>query len=151
LADDRLPCYGTHWEIGAIPGPYAAPDYFTDADQKMFFDQEWNVYYNSSRLGYRLEGPKPQFARDSGGEGGTHPSNVHDYPYAIGTVNFTGDMPIIITVDGPSLGGFICLATVPTAELWKVGQAKGNDKIKFRRMTVSEAINARRQMEKTLR
>jgi urea carboxylase len=152
LGENQIPTYGESWEIGAIPGPYAAPDYFTEADQRTFFSHEYSVYYNSSRLGYRLEGgPKPEFARESGGEGGTHPSNVHDYPYAVGTVNFTGDMPIIITVDGPSLGGFICMATVPSSELWKVGQAKGSDKIRFRRMTVPEAVKARKNLEKILR
>ena len=43
-----------------------------------------------NRLGIRMEGPRPQFARTDGGEGGSHPSNVHDHVYAIGTINFTG-------------------------------------------------------------
>ncbi len=44
-----------------------------------------------NELGIRLQGPKPQFARPNGGEGGSHPSNVHDHVYALGTVNFTGE------------------------------------------------------------
>ena len=44
-----------------------------------------------NRLGIRLQGPRPEFARKDGGEGGSHPSNVHDHVYAIGTINFTGD------------------------------------------------------------
>jgi urea carboxylase len=47
-----------------------------------------------NRLGIRLTGPRPQFARTDGGEGGSHPSNVHDHVYAIGTINFTGDCPL---------------------------------------------------------
>jgi allophanate hydrolase subunit 2 len=43
-------------------------------------------------------------------------------PPAIGTVNFTGDMPVILMVDGPSLGGFVCAATIVSTELWKIGQ-----------------------------
>lgn len=43
-----------------------------------------------NRLGIRLQGPRPKFARPDGGEGGSHPSNVHDHVYAIGTINFTG-------------------------------------------------------------
>lgn len=50
------------------------------------------VHHNSNRLGVRLEGPRPQFARADGGEGGSHPSNVHDHVYALGAINFTGDM-----------------------------------------------------------
>ena len=44
----------------------------------------------SNRLGVRLLGPRPQFARKDGGEGGSHPSNVPDHVYALGTINFTG-------------------------------------------------------------
>jgi hypothetical protein len=51
---------------------------------------EYEVHYNSNRLGIRLTGPKPRFARSDGGDGGAHPSNVHDHVYAIGTINFTG-------------------------------------------------------------
>lgn len=77
----------------------------------------------SNRLGIRMEGPRPKFARPDGGEGGSHPSNVHDHVYALGALNFTGDMPICLLVDGPSLGGFVCPATVTSTELWKMGQA----------------------------
>jgi urea carboxylase len=145
-----VPSYHTDWSVGAIPGPYSAPDYFTSRDEQMFFAERWTVFHNSSRLGYRLQGPEPEFARDHGGEGGTHPSNIHDYAYAIGTVNFTGTMPIVITADGPSLGGFICLATIPEAELWKIGQAKAGDTIRFRRLDVADAVRERRLREKLL-
>ena len=45
-------------------------------------------------VGVRLVGPKPQWARQDGGEAGLHPSNVHDCEYAIGAINFTGDFPV---------------------------------------------------------
>ena len=72
----------------------------------------------------RLIGPKPRWARADGGEAGLHPSNIHDNAYAVGTIDFTGDMPIILGPDGPSLGGFVCPATIVEAELWKIGQLK---------------------------
>ena len=37
------------------------------------------------------------------GGSGLHPSNLHDNPYAVGAVDFTGDMPVILGPDGPSL------------------------------------------------
>ena len=67
----------------------------------------WQVHYHSSRTGVRLVGPAPEWARADGGEAGLHPSNIHDTPYAVGAVDFTGDMPIILGPDGPSLGGFV--------------------------------------------
>lgn len=51
---------------------------------------EYEVHYNSNRLGIRLTGPKPQFARKDGGDGGGHPSNVHDHVYPLGTINMSG-------------------------------------------------------------
>ena len=136
-----------------------------------------------------MEGPRPKFARTDGGEGGSHPSNVHDHVYAIGeprwlaglvrwlagslaaamassaaqlplellwlpanpwpsppsppptsagTINFTGDMPVALLVDGPSLGGFVCPATITTTELWKMGQVRPGDAVRFKKLTVSE-------------
>jgi allophanate hydrolase subunit 2 len=52
------------------------------------------VFRYSNRLGVRLEGPAPKWARTDGGEGGSHPSNVHDHVYALGTINFTGNHPV---------------------------------------------------------
>ena len=147
---EKIPRYGTDWEVGVIAGPHAAPDFFTPADEEMFYSTNWRVHRNSNRLGYRLEGPRPQFARKDGGEGGNHPSNLHDCPYAIGTVNFTGDMPVILTMDGPSLGGFVSLATIATSELWKIGQAKPHNHIRFKRMTNEEAVESLARQEKLL-
>jgi urea carboxylase len=78
-----------------------------------------------------LIGPKPEWVRADGGEAGLHPSNIHDNPYAIGAVDFTGDMPVILGPDGPSLGGFVCPVTVIEADLWQLGQLKAGDKVQF--------------------
>lgn len=119
------------WLIGVVCGPHGSPDIFTEESIEEFFNEEWKVHYNSNRFGVRLIGPKPKWARSDGGEGGLHPSNTHDYVYSVGAINFTGDEPVIITCDGPSLGGFVCQAVIPEAELWKIGQVKPGDSIKF--------------------
>lgn len=126
-----IPSYGNTWNIGVLYGPHGAPDFFTAEAIEEFFAAEWEVHYNSNRLGVRLSGPKPSWARADGGEAGLHPSNVHDCEYAIGSINFTGDFPVILTKDGPSLGGFVCPVTIAKAELWKVGQVKPGDKLRF--------------------
>ena len=116
-----------------------APDFFTDEDIDTFFATAWEVHYNSSRTGIRLIGPRPQWARRDGGEAGLHPSNIHDNAYAIGAIDFTGDMPVILGPDGPSLGGFVCPATIVQAELWKLGQLKPGDTVRFKRLTRDQA------------
>ena len=118
-------------EIRVIYGPHGAPEYFTPAYIETFFATDWEVHFNSSRTGVRLIGPKPEWVRDSGGEAGLHPSNIHDNPYAIGAVDFTGDMPVILGPDGPSLGGFVCPVTIIEADLWQLGQLKAGDKVRF--------------------
>ena len=125
--------------IYVIYGPHGSPDFFTPEDIEMFFGTEWEVHYNSARTGVRLIGPKPTWARPDGGEAGLHPSNIHDNAYAIGAIDFTGDMPIILGPDGPSLGGFVCPAVIAHAELWKVGQLKPGDKVKFMPISLEQA------------
>jgi urea carboxylase len=134
-----VPAYSHAWEIGVLYGPHGAPDFFTDADIETFFATDWEVHYNSSRTGVRLIGPRPQWARKDGGEAGLHPSNIHDNAYAIGAVDFTGDMPVILGPDGPSLGGFVCPATIVQAELWKMGQLRPGDTVRFKRLSQAQA------------
>lgn len=119
------------WTVGVTCGPHGSPDFFTQEAVQEFFASEWKVHYNSNRFGVRLIGPKPKWARKDGGEAGLHPSNAHDYVYSLGAINFTGDEPVILTCDGPSLGGFVCEAVVAEAEMWKIGQVKPGDLIKF--------------------
>ncbi|MFZ0789111.1 MAG: urea carboxylase, partial [Chromatiaceae bacterium] len=126
-----IPSYGKAWKLRVIYGPHGAPDFFTDKDMETFFSTDWEVHYNSSRTGVRLIGPKPAWARADGGEAGLHPSNIHDNAYAVGTVDFTGDIPVILGPDGPSLGGFVCPATVVAADLWKLGQLAPGDRVRF--------------------
>lgn len=135
----RPPQLTHEWEIAVLYGPHGAPDFFTGKDIEIFFSTYWEVHYNSARTGVRLIGPKPQWARTDGGEAGLHPSNLHDNAYAIGAIDFTGDMPVILGPDGPSLGGFVCPATLIECERWKMGQLKPGDTVRFRCVTREQA------------
>ncbi len=132
--------------LRVIYGPHGAPEYFTPAYIDTFFATDWEVHFNSSRTGVRLIGPKPEWVRESGGEAGLHPSNIHDNPYAIGAVDFTGDMPVILGPDGPSLGGFVCPVTLIEADLWQLGQLKAGDKVRFVAVSIAQA----RELARTL-
>ncbi|MEQ5836730.1 urea carboxylase [Marinobacter sp. NFXS9] len=139
LPESARPALSDHWTIRVTYGPHGAPDFFTEDDIGTFFATDWQVHYNSSRTGIRLVGPKPEWARRDGGEAGMHPSNIHDNAYAIGTVDFTGDMPVILGPDGPSLGGFVCPVTTIKADLWKLGQLKAGDRIRFQPVSLDDA------------
>ncbi|MEE5154345.1 urea carboxylase [Pseudomonas alliivorans] len=136
IADDALEVLGEVRDMRVIYGPHAAPEYFTEAYMETFFATDWEVHFNSSRTGVRLIGPKPEWVRADGGEAGLHPSNIHDNPYAIGAVDFTGDMPVILGPDGPSLGGFVCPVTIIEADLWQLGQLKAGDKVRFHPVSI---------------
>jgi urea carboxylase len=151
LPDQLIPRYTDEWEIGVLYGPHGAPDFFTEEDIETFFNVDWTVHYNSSRTGVRLIGPKPHWARSDGGEAGLHPSNIHDNAYALGAVDFTGDMPVILGPDGPSLGGFVCPATIIQAELWKMGQLKPGDRVRFRRMPMEQALALEEEQDARIR
>jgi urea carboxylase len=147
VAESARPAFSHHWDIGVLYGPHGAPDFFLDEDIRTFFDTDWEIHYNSSRTGVRLIGPRPQWARTDGGEAGLHPSNIHDNAYAIGAIDFTGDMPVILGPDGPSLGGFVCPAVVVHAELWKLGQLRAGDTVRFHRLTAEEVATRERALE----
>lgn len=131
LPETLRPILGRHWEIGALSGPHSTSEYIQDGWMQEFFAAKWEVHFQSARTGVRLIGPRPRWSRTDGGEAGLHPSNLHDNAYAIGSVDFTGDMPVILGPDGPSLGGFVCPATVAQAELWKLGQLRPGDTVSF--------------------
>ncbi len=125
------PALTTDWNLMVVEGPHGAPEFFQREDIEDLFAAEYEVHFNSARTGVRLIGPKPRWARSDGGEAGLHPSNIHDTAYSVGALDFTGDTPILLGPDGPSLGGFVCPVTVVTAERWKLGQLRPGDKVRF--------------------
>jgi urea carboxylase len=130
-AIEEQPSIGHRWEIAVTEGPHGAPEFFTREDIDTVVGTDYTVHFNSDRTGVRLEGPKPHWARTDGGEAGLHPSNIHDNAYCVGALDFTGDTPILLGPDGPSLGGFVCPVTVVGGDRWKLGQLAPGDTVRF--------------------
>jgi urea carboxylase len=138
----------THkWTLGVIPGPHCTIEFLRSDYLDQLVGAKWEIHFNSSRTGVRLVGPAPSWTRPDGGEAGLHPSNIHDTPYALGALDMTGDMPILLGPDGPSLGGFVCPVTVATAELWKIGQLHPGDTVEFQLITLESAEQMRKEQE----
>ena len=131
LPPGMAPALTHQWKLGVLVGPHTAPDFLTPDGLAELLRVTWEVHHNSARTGVRLIGPKPRWARTDGGDAGLHPSNIHDTGYAIGAVDLTGDMPIILGPDGPSLGGFVCPFVLAAAERWKLGQLRPGDRVRF--------------------
>ncbi|KAL4790874.1 allophanate hydrolase subunit 2-domain-containing protein [Aspergillus venezuelensis] len=135
LPKQLLPTYTSDWTIQRY---------------RTFFSSTWTTSHNAARGGIRLIGPRPDFGRTDGGEGGAHPSNVIEYGYPLGGLNWTGDEPVIFPVDCPDFGGFICSLTVVKADTWKVGQLRAGDKVNFQRVSLQSALDARRSHQRFL-
>lgn len=142
----------THeWELAVGVGPQTVPAYFTAADMEQFYRHSWRVGSHTGRTGIRLDGPKPQWSRSDGGDAGLHPSNLHDNPYSVGALNISGDTPILLGPDGPSLGGFVCPLTVVVGHRWKLGQMRPGDKVRFVPVADETAASIRRSLPERAR
>jgi len=125
------PRFTRAWRLAVQEGPHPAPDFLTREDMTTLLGATWQVQAHASRTGVRLSGPRLRWARPDGGEAGLHPSNVHDTPYSVGALNVSGDTPILLGPDGPSLGGFACPVTVVSGHRWKLGQLRPGDTVRL--------------------
>ncbi len=151
VKDARRPPISTdkHWQIEAVAGPN--DDWIDDAGKARFLETEWKLSGKSARTGFRLEGPDWTFsekAYDKLPEHGSEPSNIIDQGYPLGAVNLAGQTPIILVHDGCSMGGFVNPYTVPTAAFWKLGQSKPGDIYRFKEVTVEQAQDLKRELDR---
>lgn len=117
LPKSLIPVYPQDWVIKVLAGPYDDAVILTPEGNAKFYSTKWSISSSSNRMGIRLESDQSiDWARNTGGEGGSHPSNILDNGYALGTVNVNGDTPVILTNEGPDMGGYVCLCTVATGE-----------------------------------
>jgi urea carboxylase len=137
------------WVIEAVRGPN--DDWIDDAGHERFATAEWKLSGKSDRTGFRLEGPQWTFtakALNKAPEHGSEPSNIIDQGYPLGAVNLSGQTPIILVHDGPSMGGFICPYTIASAAFWKLGQSKPGDVYRMKVVGVGEAQALRRELDR---
>ncbi|EXJ82890.1 urea carboxylase [Capronia epimyces CBS 606.96] len=146
IPDHLIPSYPAEWDLFSMPGPYDA-GFITDDSIEEFYNSTYTISHNAARGGIRLLGPKPKWARPDGGEGGAHPSNVIEYGYPVGTLNWTGDDPCLFPVDAPDFGGFVSATTIIKADYWRMGQMKAGNKLRFHRISYQDAMAKRNEVE----
>ncbi|KIW64878.1 urea carboxylase [Phialophora macrospora] len=150
LPAEHRPKFDQVYTINTLPGPYDSEEFLAPAGRQDFYETVWKVAFNSTRTGIRLEGPPPQWSRGDGGEGGSHPSNMLGYGYPIGGLSFTGDSAVVFASDAPGQSGFICIQTVITSQLWKLGQLAPGDEVKFSPCSWKDALAYERRLEACL-
>ena len=126
-----LPAIGDSWDLHVLPGPHGAPEHLLPDGVEGLFAATWTVDHRADRTGIRLVGPTPKWARTDGGEAGLHPSNLHDSAYPVGGIMLSGDTPVIVGPDGPSLGGFVVPCVVIRSERWKLAQLRPGDTVRL--------------------
>jgi KipI family sensor histidine kinase inhibitor len=116
--------------VRALPGPQL--DHFSSPEQ--FFAIDYTVSPQSDRRGLRLAGPKLNLIRADIAPEGTAP----------GAVQVPGDgLPIALGPDRPVTGGYPKIATVISADLPLLAQARPGARIRFRQVDLAEALRAR--------
>jgi urea carboxylase len=142
-ATGAAPSFANEVTLRIVLGPHGAPALLTPEGLAELMEASWVVDQHSNRMGIRLVGPRPEWSRADGGEAGLHPSNILDSAYSLGTIMLAGDMAVIVGPDGPSLGGFVAIANVIRADLWRLGQLRAGDRVKLAPVGVREAAALR--------
>jgi len=150
LKKELIPVYSETKTVELMLGNHY--DWLSEKDIEMVYSTVWNVLINqSNRLGYRLQGPEFEFSEKAVNKPrqcGVHPSNTYDTGYCVGGINLAGQTPIVLTVDGPTAGGYISPFVVASESLWKVSQSRAG--IRFKHTTVVEAKKLRDNMRAIL-
>jgi allophanate hydrolase subunit 2 len=100
----------------------------------------YRVSSTSDRRGVRLDGPKLAF-RFSGGGAEVPPEGT-----ALGAIQVPADgQPIVLGPDRPVTGGYAKVATVIGADFPLVAQARPGSILRFRAVSLEEALDMRRR------
>jgi 5-oxoprolinase (ATP-hydrolysing) subunit C len=123
--------------IRIIDGPDAGP---SAGGAQLLVSGEFRVSGQSNRMGLRLEGPSVEAAT---------PADRISAPVVPGAIQIAGHRPIVLGVASGTMGGYLHLAHVISADLDRLGQLRPGDPITFRRVEVEEArqIDRRRRLE----
>ncbi len=127
--------------LRVVPGPQI--DSFTDAGVRTFYSSAWRVSPRSDRAGVRLDGGPVELA----GKADLDPEGV-----VAGAVQVPSDgLPIVLGPDGPATGGYVKIATVISADLPLLAQARPGDTLRFAEISVEDARAAWRERVRALR
>ncbi len=134
------PYYGSEHEVRVVLGPQH--DAFTDEGKFTLLNSLFLVSPQSDRVGYRLTGPTIEHSG---------PSDIVSDGAPMGAVQVPGDgQPIVLMADRGVTGGYPKIATVISADLPLIAQARPDDSIRFIAVTVEEAEEIRWEQEAVL-
>ena len=114
--------------IRAIPGPQ--DDMFTAKGLETFFGTPYKVSENSDRMGYRLSGEKVESINGT---------DIISDGIVFGSVQITAEgLPIILMADRQTTGGYAKIATVISADLPLLAQARPGNTVRFKKISIED-------------
>ena len=115
--------------LRVLPGPQF--DWFFEPDR--FFDAPYEVTTAANRMGIRLAGNRLE----------RRPGELVSEAVVPGAVQITNDgRPVVLGVDGQTIGGYPKIAHVIRADLDKLGQLRPGDAVNFVRVSEADAERA---------
>lgn len=126
--------FGDESAIAIRVVPAAEYECFTGGTKDEFWAADWDVTVQSNRAGFRLSGPELKLKTTL---------ELRSHGIVPGVIQVPpGGQPIIQLADAATMGGYPKIGSVIEADLWRIGQAKAGDKLKFVQVTYEEALDA---------
>jgi biotin-dependent carboxylase-like uncharacterized protein len=125
----------------------------TEDSLAQFLNTTWKVSTEADRIGYRIQGAEFRFRdREQPFGAGSDPSNVVDVGYPVGSIQVPGGKEgILLMRDAVTGGGYATIGTVVQCDLDRVAQAPPHSRLRFRAVTIQEALRLRAQYRARLR
>lgn len=140
VAREAIPDYTGEPTVRAVLGPQ--DDRFTPSGLRALFEGRYEVLPQSDRMGSRLRGPRIEHARGH---------DIISDGIALGSIQVPGDgQPIALLVDRQSTGGYTKVATICSSDIWRVGQARPGQWLRFQSIDVEEAHRLLRESDTAL-
>jgi biotin-dependent carboxylase-like uncharacterized protein len=136
----RVPAYGGEPELAVVLGPQ--DDRFTPKGLAALFEGPYLMLPQSDRMGARLQGPFIEHTRGH---------DIISDGVALGAIQVIGEgQPIVLLADRQSTGGYTKIGTVCSFDIGRLVQVKPGGRLRFRRVTVTEAHAMLRQSLRAL-
>ena len=129
--------------IRVTVGPQLA--WFSDESRQLFFESEFEITNDVNRLGIRLSGPKLEYHEKYQGQ------ELVSEGIANGAIQVAlAGQPFILFCEQQTTGGYPKIANVIKADLFRLGQLKPGDRLRFVEVTLADAWQIYDDYEKNL-
>lgn len=126
----------------------------TDESVQGLFEDVFVVSSEADRTGYRFKNGRKFKYKDLPQPfgAGSDPSNIADACYPVGSMQAPGgNEPIVLLRDAPSGGGFAMYCTVISCDLDRMGQLPPNHKVRFKKVSMEEALEVRKAYQNKIK